>query len=666
LALLGGGSVAGTAGGAAEPPVAPNDRYKWVALTNTTAGVLLATIDSSIVIIAMPDIFRGIKLDPLVAGNSVYLLWMILGYLVTSSVLVVSVGRLGDMFGRVKMYNLGFVIYTAASLFLTIDWLTGRSGALFLVVWRIVQGVGGAFLVGNSGAILTDAFPSHQRGLALGINNVAGISGSFIGLVVGGFLAPIDWRLVFLVSVPCGLFGTIWAYMRLRDISVRTRQPIDWLGNVTFAAGMILVMVGITHGIQPYGHSSMGWTSPTVLTLLSVGIATLIAFGLIEKKVRFPMFRLALFKIKAFTFGTISTFLSALGRGGLMFMMIIWLQGIWLPLHGYSFAATPLAAGIHMLPLTVGFLTAGPISGFLSDRFGARGFATGGMVMASIAFVLLELLPINFSYWELAGILLLNGLAMGSFASPNRAAVMNSLPAAERGAGGGMNSTFMNSAQVFSVGIFFSLMIAGLSVALPHTMTAGLAAHGVPAGAAAKIGALPPITILFATFLGYNPVGHLVGSKILGSLTPANAKVLTGRSFFPDLISGPFHTGLHIAFGFSIACCLIAAVASWSRGSRYIATEHEAPGTVEPVDVEPLFAEPGDLGLGVSDDEDVEDVAEQAAGDRGGSAVTGAPATGVNGAGTTGVNGGSLGVSGVNGNGAGTAGRAGTPGASGT
>jgi MFS family permease len=554
----------------------PGERYKWVALTNTTVGVLLATIDSSIMIIAMPDIFRGIRLDPLVAGNSVYLLWMILGYLVTSSVLVVSVGRLGDLLGRVRMYNLGFVIYTFASLLLTIDWMTGRSGALWLLIWRIIQGVGGAFLVGNSGAILTDAFPPRQRGLALGINNVAGISGSFIGLIVGGLLAPINWRLVFLVSVPCGLFGTVWAYLRLRDLSERSRQPIDWLGNLTFAAGLILVMVGITHGIQPYGGQAMGWGSPVTIGTLVAGAAILGSFGLIESRVAYPMFRLGLFRIRAFTFGTLSTFLSALGRGGLMFMMIIWLQGIWLPLHGYSFARTPLWAGIYLLPLTVGMLTAGPLSGYLSDRFGSRPFATGGMIGAAVAFFLLTLLPIDFSYPELAAILLLNGLSMGAFASPNRAGVMNSLPARDRGAGGGMNATFMNSAQVFSVGIFFSLMIAGLAGSLPHTLMAGLTAHGIPAADSRRIAGLPPITILFATFLGYNPVGHLVGTKLLASLPAANARALTGRSFFPDLISGPFHDGLHIAFGFSIACCLVAAVASWSRGSRYVAAEHEA------------------------------------------------------------------------------------------
>jgi MFS family permease len=559
------------AAGRPAPVTPPDDGYKWVALTNTTAGVLLATIDGSILIIAMPDIFRGIHLDPLVPGNSVYLLWLILGYLVTGSVLVVSVGRLGDMYGRVKMYNLGFVIYTAASLFLTIDWMTGHEGALWLLVWRIVQGVGGAFLVGNSGAILTDAFPAHQRGLALGINNVAGISGTFIGLVIGGILAPINWRLVFLISVPTGIFGTIWAYKRLRDLSERTKQPIDWAGNLTFAVGLVLVMVGVTYGIQPYAGHPLGWSNPTVITCLTVGVVTLAAFGVIEAKVRYPMFRLTLFRIKAFSFGTISTFLSALGRGGLMFMLIIWLQGIWLPLHGYSFARTPFWAGVYMLPMTAGFLIAGPISGRLSDRYGSRPFATGGMLAAAVGFALLELLPVNFSYPAFAGILLLNGLAMGAFAAPNRAGVMNSLPARHRGAGGGMNSTFMNSAQVFSLGIFFSLMIAGLAADLPHTLSSGLIAQGVPAGTAQQIGHLPPISILFASFLGYNPIGHLLGAGALLHLPAAKAAELTGRSFLPGLLTGPFRAGLHIAFAFSIACCLIAAAASWSRGARFVA-----------------------------------------------------------------------------------------------
>jgi MFS family permease len=567
----------------AVPSAPADDRYKWVALTNTTAGVLLATIDASILIIAMPDIFRGINLDPLVPGNSVYLLWMILGYLVTGSVLVVSLGRLGDMYGRVRMYNLGFVIYTVASLFLTIDWMTGHEGALWLLVWRIVQGIGGAFLVGNSAAILTDAFPAHQRGLALGINNVAGISGTFIGLVIGGILAPINWRLVFLISVPTGIFGTVWAYLRLRDLSGRTKQPIDWPGNVTFAVGLILVMIGVTYGIQPYGGHPLGWTSPRVIVCLTVGVLTLAAFGVIEARVRYPMFRLSLFRIKAFSFGTIATFLAALGRGGLMFMLIIWLQGIWLPLHGYSFERTPFWAGVYMLPMTVGFLLAGPLAGRLSDRYGPRPFATGGMIAAAGAFVLLELLPINFSYPAFAAILLLNGLAMGAFAAPNRAGVMNSLPAQHRGAGGGMNSTFMNSAQVFSLGIFFTLMIAGLAADLPHTLSSGLIAQGVPASTAQQVSQVPPISVLFASFLGYNPIGHLLGPSALAHLPAARAAELTGRTFLPRLLAGPFQAGLHIAFAFSIACCLIAAAASWSRGA--LVGPAEAAEPAEPVEI---------------------------------------------------------------------------------
>jgi MFS family permease len=546
--------------------VTHKDSYKWVALSNTTVGVLLATIDASIMLIAMPDIFRGIHLNPLAPGNSFYLLWMILGFLIVSSVLVVSLGRLGDMFGRVRMYNLGFVVYTVASLILTIDPIDGRGGALWLIIGRLAQGVGAAFLVANSAAILTDAFPPNQRGLALGINNIAGISGTFIGLILGGLLGPINWRLVFLVSVPFGLFGTVWSYMKLQERGVRTRASIDWAGNATFAVGLTMLMIGITYGIEPAGGHNMGWTSPRVITELAIGVGCLIAFCVIELNAANPMFRLPLFKIRAFTAGTLSSFLSAVGRGGLMFMLIIWLQGIWLPEHGYSFENTPLWAGIYMVPLTFGFLVAGPVSGFLSDRFGARPFATGGMIGAAVAFVLLLLLPVDFTYWQFALILLLNGISMGAFASPNRAGVMNSLPAAERGVGGGMQATFQNSAQVLSIGIFFTLMILGLSSTLSTDLTRGLIQHGVDATTAARVGHLPPVSVLFAAFLGYNPIQALVGNGTLAHLSPANRAALTGHSYFPKLISSAFHSGLTEAFLFAIVACLVAAAASWSRG----------------------------------------------------------------------------------------------------
>ncbi len=545
-----------------------DDRYKWIALSNTTLAILLATLDVSITLIAMPSIFRGIHLDPLVPANSLYLLWMILGYIIVGSVLIVSLGRLGDMFGRVRIYNLGFVIYTVASLLLTIDWLQGRAGADYLIGFRIVQGIGGACLMANAAAIIADAFPENQRGMALGINNIVGVSGMFVGLVLGGLLAPVSWRMVFLISVPVGLFGTVWAYLKLREIGEHKRASVDWWGNVTFALGLILLMVAVTYGIRPYGGSPTGWTSPRVIALLSAGVLLLIAFGVIERRVADPMFRLPLFKIRAFTFGTLSTFLAAVARGGLMFMLIIWLQGIWLPLHGYAFTDTPLWAGIYMLPLTVGMLVSGPLSGYLSDHFGARLFASGGMIGAAISFLLLMLLPTDFSYPVFAAVLALNGISMGMFASPNRAAVMNSLPRGDRGAGGGMNQTFQNSAQVISIGVFFTLMIAGLSASLPHAVSSGLTAHGVSVGAAYHAAHLPPISVLFSAFLGYNPIQHMLGAHALAGLTASTQHLLTGRAFFPHLIEAPFRDGLHEAFVFAIIACLVAAAASLLRGSH--------------------------------------------------------------------------------------------------
>ena len=573
-----------------QPP--PSPHYKWIALSNTTLGILMATINSSIVLIALPDIFRGIHLNPLGAGNSSYLLWMIMGFLVATAVLVVSFGRVGDIYGRVRMFTLGFAIFTVFSVLLSVTWMHGGAGAMWMIIMRIGQGVGGAFLFANSSAILTDAFPHDQRGLALGVNTVAGIAGSFIGLVLGGVLGPVSWRLVFLVSVPVGLFGTLWSWRKLVDLGVRQPARIDWWGNLTFAAGLVAILVGITYGIQPYGGHTMGWTSPKVLACMGGGLVLLTIFAIIETRIDDPMFRLSLFRIRAFTAGNIATLLASLGRGGLMFMLIMWLQGIWLPLHGYSFSQTPLWAGIYMLPLTVGFLVAGPASGYLSDHFGARPFATGGMLVAALSFFLLELLPVNFNYLWFGGLLLLVGLGMGLFASPNQAGIMNSLPANRRGAGAGMATTFQNSALVLSIGIFFSLMILGLASTLPATLDHGLVAQGVPKADAARVSQLPPVGLLFASFLGYNPMQQLLG-PVLPHLSHAQATYLTGRTYFPQLMSKPFSDGLHEAFDFAIAACLIAAAASWLRGGKYVhgAEDERAVPSVASVEGEMILAD---------------------------------------------------------------------------
>jgi EmrB/QacA subfamily drug resistance transporter len=551
--------------------------YKWIVLSNTTLGVLMATINASILLIALPDIFRGIGVNPLEPGNTSLLLWLIMGYLVVTAVLVVGFGRLGDMVGRVRMYNAGFAVFTVFSVLLSVTWMQGTAGALWLIVMRVLQGIGGAMLMANSNAILTDTFPVDQRGLALGLNQVAAIAGSFFGLIIGGVLGPIDWRWVFLVSVPIGLFGTVWAYLRLHDTGLRQPARTDWWGNLTFAVGLIALLVGITDGIQPYHGHAMGWTNPWVLATLGCGVVVLTIFCVVETKVAEPMFRLGLFRIRAFTAGNLASLLASLGRGGLMFILIIWLQGIWLPRHGYSFESTPLWAGIYMLPLTVGFLVAGPASGALSDRFGARSFATGGMVIAAGTFAWLAWLPVNFDYWEFALVLLLNGIGMGLFASPNRASIMNSLPPQQRGVGAGMSATFQNAAMVLSIGIFFSLMITGLALSLPQTLSAGLIAQGVPVADATRLAALPPVAVLFASLLGYNPIQTLLGPDVLHQLPAGHVAYLTGRGFFPALISGPFSNGLMVAFGFAIAACLVAAIASLLRGGRYVHLESPPP-----------------------------------------------------------------------------------------
>ncbi|GCE45567.1 EmrB/QacA subfamily drug resistance transporter [Thermosporothrix hazakensis] len=546
---------------------APGPGYKWIALSNTTLGTLMATINSSIVLIALPAIFNGIGINPLAPEETPYFIWLLLGYMIITATLVVSLGRISDMFGRVKLYNLGFAVFTVGSILLFITPGSGNMAAVEMIIFRLVQAVGASFLFANSTAILTDAFPIQQRGMALGINQISAVLGSIIGLILGGLLAAINWRMVFLVSVPFGVFGTIWAYLQLRETSQSGgKQHIDWAGNITFFLGLTILLIGATYGIEPYGNDPMGWTNPFVIVTMALGVLLLVAFIVIELRVPDPMFRLSLFKNRLFSYGNLSQFLSSLARGGLQFILIIWLQGIWLPLHGYSYEDTPLWAGIYMLPLMLGFIIMGPISGMLSDRFGARIFATVGMLLQVVGFILLTLLPPNFDYIWFALILVLMGVGQGLFASPNAAMIMNSVPANQRGAASGMRSTFMNAANVISMTMFFSIVTAGLSASLPDALSKGLMQNSIAAATAHQIAHLPPIAALFAAFLGYNPMQTLLTPSILHQLPAANQAELLGKSFFPNTIAGPFMFGLNIAFYVSAVACLIAALACLVKG----------------------------------------------------------------------------------------------------
>ena len=543
--------------------------YKWIVLSNTTLGILLASINASIVLISLPAIFRGIGLNPLAPGNVSYLLWMLMGYLVVTAVLVVPFGRLGDMFGRVKMYNIGFVVFTLAAIALSFDPFHLDGGAQWLIAWRVIQGVGGAMLMSSSSAILTDAFPANQRGMALGVNMVAAVAGSFLGLLIGGVLSEIHWQAIFWVGVPIGIIGTIWSVRSLKELGVRTPGRVDWAGTFTFGIGLTVLLIGITYGIQPYGGRSTGWTNPLVLGAIIGGLLLLVAFCFIELRVPQPMVDIRLFRSAAFGMGNLAGLMSSMGRGGLQFMLIIWLQGIWLPLHGYSFESTPLWAGIYLLPATFGFLAAAPIAGSLADRFGARPFTVGGMVLMALTFVALLLIPVNFNYWAFAVLVFLNGLGGGIFTAPNTAAIMSSVPASQRGAASGVRATFFNAGSSLSIGIFFSLMIVGLAATLPDAMTKGLQQQGVSASVANEVANLPPVGSLFAAFLGYNPMGELLAPHNALHQPGVNAEVLTGKTFFPNLIIEPFHSGLVVVFGAAALMMVIGAIASLFNPGRY-------------------------------------------------------------------------------------------------
>jgi MFS family permease len=549
--------------------------YKWIALSNTTLAMLLGFVNMTSVLLALPVIFRGIGIDPLAPDSFNYLLWLLMGYMLVSAVFVVAAGRLGDMYGRTRMYNLGFAIFTVGSLLCAIPWSTGPAGALQLILFRVVQGIGGAFLFSNSVAILTDAFPENERGMALGLNQVAGITGSFLGILVGGLLSEVGWRWVFLFNVPIGVIATIWAHRTLREVGVRKSEPIDWFGNITFAAGLTMVLIGAIYGINPTPTSSMSWTTPFVLGMIGGGVALLITFAFIERHVRAPMFQLNLFRIRAFALGNAASFLASVARGGLLLMLTIWLQGIWLPLHGYDFEVTPLWAGIYLIPSSLGILVAGPLSGRLSDRFGARIFATVAMILTAVSFALMLALPVNFAYHMFALVILLYGISTGMFIAPNTASIMNSLPAQRRGVGSGMRLTLLNVGTPLSMVMIFTLMVLGLNASMPAALYNGLVQNGIPAQIAQQIAGAPPIGYLFAAFLGYNPLGTLIPSNIISALPQQQAATITSRAFFPQLIAGAFHHGLVEVLVFSIILCLVAAAASWFSGRKYIYHEED-------------------------------------------------------------------------------------------
>ncbi|HLI46975.1 MAG TPA: MFS transporter [Geobacterales bacterium] len=548
-------------------------KYKWVALSNTSLGTLLSSINLNITLISLPAIFRGIGIDPLAPDSFAYLLWTLMGYNLVTATLLVTFGKLSDMYGRVKLYNLGFVIFTLGSIMLSLIYGQGDIAGIQLIAYRLIQAVGGAFLFTNSVAILTDAFPPNERGKALGINQLTFLVGNILGLILGGILSAIDWRWVFLVNVPIGIVGTIWSYLSLREIITPVKQRIDILGNAIFVIGLTLILVGMTYGLMPYESDSMGWNNPYVIASLAIGGAFMVAFPFVEMKQKEPMFNLRLFKIRDFAAGNLANFLSSIARGGVTFMLIILLQGIWLPLHGYKFEDTPFWAGIYMIPFIIGFSIAGPISGILADKHGPRYFTVSGMFLTGICFIWLAHLPYNFSYEEFAVIIFLMGIGNGLFGSPINASIMSSVPKEDRGSASGMRATMMNIAQTISMTLFFTIVITALSSQLPQQLYDMIIKAGGSQQLATLVESIPPTSAIFAAFLGYNPIGMMFNdmpNNLKTQIDPNTLSILNNSSWFSSAIAPPFMSALAFSFYIGAVLSFIAAIAASFSEKSYV------------------------------------------------------------------------------------------------
>lgn len=544
--------------------------YKWTVLVNTTLGGLMASINMTIVLISLPTIFRGLNIDPTASGEFIMLLWVMMGYSIVLATLLVTFGRLSDIYGRTRLYTLGFLIFTAGSILLSIiPDNSGNTGALMLIGFRMVQAVGGGLLMVNSTALITDSFGPTERGRALGINQISFITGSLIGLIAGGLLASANWHLVFIVNIPFAVAGSLWSVFKLKQIRKREKVPMDIAGNIGLGGGLVLISLGFTYALVPYKASAMGWYNPWVIASFIAGIILLVAFIFIEMRVKYPLFNLSLFRIRAFNYGNMANFMSSLGRGAIMFLVIIWLQGIYLPLHGISYSSTPFWAGIYMVPMMAGFIALGPIGGILTDKYGARTFATVGMIIVAISLYLLTTLPYNFNLWQFELILLLNGIGSGLFAAPNTTAVMNSLPEESRGAGSGMRTTFNNIGQTISMAVFFSIAITIFSDKLPASLYQTSLSIGLPQSIASAISQIPPSGALFAAFLGINPAASFPAS-MLNLIPPAALKSLMSLTFFPNSIGPSFIIGLRDSLYVAIAMSVAGAILSALSGGRYV------------------------------------------------------------------------------------------------
>lgn len=530
-------------------------KSKWIALSNTSIAIFIAFANYNMIIIALPQIFNSLRFNPTAPDALGYLIWLILGYMVVTSSLVVTFGRISDLKGRAKLYSLGFLIFAISSGLLSTVNGYGDSAVLEMIILRLFQGVGGGLLMVNSAAILTDYFPKNELGKALGLNQVSGLVGGVAGLIIGGVLSVINWRYIFLLDFVVGIIGTLWSFKSLRDVQKPIKQPLDIIGNILFALGITLLLISVTYGLLPYHNQQLGWGNPFVITGLIISFLTIGMFVFVERKVKNPMFDLSLFKIRDFSVANFTNFIASMARQGILLMMLVLLQGIWLPLHGVPYSQTPFWAGLYLIPNMLGFAALGPISGILSDRYGSKVLTSLGLFISALGFFLLSLLPYDFQLWQFFAISFLMGAGMGLFSSPNMADIMASVPVQKRGAASGMRASLQNTASAISVALYFSVVITGMAATLNSSIESALSSYGIHLNVN-----LPAAVAIFSALLGYDPL-----SSLASSLPTSVASHIDTPAFFITAIAPSFISGFRLMLNISAALLVLSGILSLVR-----------------------------------------------------------------------------------------------------
>ncbi|NON61157.1 MFS transporter [Acidianus sp. RZ1] len=536
------------------------EKGQIMALSNTSIGIFMAFANYNMIIIALPSIFKGLDFNPTSPDALGYLIWVILGYMVITASLVVTLGRVSDIKGRAKFYTIGFLIFALSSALLASIVAKGTEGVTEMIIFRLLQGVGGGFLMVNSTAVLTDYFDKRELGKALGLNQVAGLVGGVAGLVIGGILATFDWRYVFVFSAIVGIIGTIWSYLTLKDVQKPISRKIDVVGNTLFASGITVLLVSLTYGLLPYKGEEFGWSDPWVIGGIIISLFMIGFFILVERHVKEPMFQLSLFKIRDFSTSNFANIISSLARQGILLILLVFLQGIWLPLHGIPYSQTPFWAGIYLIPNTLGFAVLGPISGILSDKYGSKVLTTLGLTVSAIGFLGLSFIPYNFNLMEFFALTFVMGAGMGLFMAPNTADMMAAVPVDMRGSSSGMRASLQNTASAISVVIYFGILISGMSASLTASLDSALHPFGITLPYN-----IPAAVVIFSALLGYDPL-----SFISSGLPSSVAVKINSPKFFVSAIAPAFMLGFRLMLYISVGLLLIAAIVSALRSGERV------------------------------------------------------------------------------------------------